>query len=134
MVGIEDSFLAFENVQRRTAQPATFQRRKKSLGIDQCATRRVDDEGAVPHVFETSTIEEMVGVRSQWHMERHHIALPQQHVKRHRLDRGRATTVIGQDAAAEPPQPVQHCHADAPVPTTPTVMSRSSFPGWSFNR
>ena len=46
-------------------------------------------------------------------MKRHHIALLQQRIKRHVLDRGRATTVIGQNAAAESLQPVHHCRANA---------------------
>ena len=85
-------------------------------------------------MFETSTIEEMVGFRSQWHMERHHIALPQQYVDRHRLDRGGAATVAGQDAAAEPAQPVQHCHADASRPHHADGHVAELFAGLSFNR
>ena len=57
-----------------------------------------------------------MGVRSQRCMERHHIALPQQHFKRHILGGRRATAVKGQHAAAEPAQPVHHGHADASCP------------------
>ena len=60
-------------------------------------------------------------------MERHHIALPQQYVDRHRLDRGGAAKVAGQHAAAEPPSLSSTAMPMRPVPTTPTVMPRSSF-------
>ena len=35
VVGVEDSFLAFEDVQRRAAEPAAFQGGEKSLGVEQ---------------------------------------------------------------------------------------------------
>ena len=119
VVGVEHSFLVFDDVQSGAAEMAALQRGEKCLGIEQCTACRIDDEGALAHVRHASTIEKMMGVRSQWCVERHHVALPQQHVKRHILGRRRATTVTGQYAAAEPPQPVHHGHADASCPHHP---------------
>ena len=103
MVGVEDPFFAFEDVQRRTAELAAFQRRKKRLGIEKCTASRIDDEGAMPHLLDTLTIQEMVGVRVKWRMERDDIALLHQLVERHVLGGGLGTTVIGQYAAAKAP-------------------------------
>ena len=44
------------------------------------------------------------------------------------------TAVVGQHPAAETPQPVQTAAPMRPVPTTPTVRSRSSLPRTSCSR
>ena len=61
-------------------------------------------------------------------MERHHVALLQQRIERHVVGRGFGTTVIGQDAAAEAPQPVDHCCADASCSDDPDGHVAEFFP------
>ena len=134
VVGVEHSFLMFDHVQSGAAEMAALQCGEKSFGIEQRTACRIDDEGALAHVLHASTIEKMMRVRSQWCVEGHHVAPPQQHVKRHILGRRRTTTVTGQYAAAEPRSLSITATPMRPVPTTPTVMSRSSFPGWSCSR
>ena len=61
-VGVEDSFLAFEDIQRRAAQSAILQGVQKGMVSRRCPVPGVDDEGAVLHLLDTSTAEEMVRV------------------------------------------------------------------------
>src|SRR5436305_10526952 len=61
-VGVEDSFLAFDDVQRRAAQPAAFQRYDEALGIEKWAAPGVDDERAVLHLLDVGTVEQVVGI------------------------------------------------------------------------
>src|SRR5258708_21748904 len=62
-VGVEYSFLSFEDIQRRTAQPAAFQCWNKGLGIKKRTASSVDNERAVLHLLDTLTIHELVCIR-----------------------------------------------------------------------
>jgi hypothetical protein len=75
-VGVEYSFLSFEDIQRRTAQSAAFQRWNKGLGIEESTASSVDNERTVLHLPDTSTIQEMVCIRVERRMERYDVALP----------------------------------------------------------
>src|SRR6266849_6307049 len=59
-VGVEDPLLPLEDIQRRTAQPATFQCWNKGFGIKKRTAPSIDNERTVLHLRNTLTIEEMV--------------------------------------------------------------------------
>ena len=61
-VPVEDVLLSFDDVQRRSAQPAAFQRRDESLGVDQRAAAGVDDERAVLQLGDPLPVQEMARV------------------------------------------------------------------------
>src|SRR6185437_5324245 len=50
-VSVEYSFLSFEDIQRRAAQFAAFQRENKGLGIKKRTASSIDHERAVLHVL-----------------------------------------------------------------------------------
>ena len=81
-VGVEDPFLALEDVQRRTAQAAALQCRRESLGVDECTAPGVDDDGAGLQPLDASAVEEMAGVGGERGVQRHDVALLQQLVER----------------------------------------------------
>ena len=102
-VGVEDSFLSFEDVQRRTAEPAALQRGEEGLGVEQRAAPGVDDERAVLHLLDASAIEEMVRVRVERRVERDDVALLQQFVERNVVGGGLRPAVVGQDRGSRIP-------------------------------
>ena len=61
----------------------------------------------MPHLLDAPAVQEVVGVRRERGVERHHVALHEQVVQRDVVGGGLRTAVVGQGLAAEPPQPVE---------------------------
>src|ERR1700730_12262244 len=115
-VGVEYSFLSFEDIQRRTAQPAAFHCRGKGLRVEKRAASGIDDVRAALHLLDAPTVQEMVRVRVERRMERYDVAQLQQFIEGHVIGSRLGVPVAGQYPAAETPPPVHDCRADAPCP------------------
>ena len=100
-VGVEDPFLALEDIQCCPAEPAGLQRGDERRGIQQRAASGVDDERAALQLRDASTIEQMKRVGGQRGVQRDNVASPQQFIEWHVTGRDLRPGVVGQHAAAE---------------------------------
>src|SRR3981081_1115513 len=112
-VGVEDSFLSFEDIQRRAAQSAALQGWNEGLGLQKGTASSIDNERTVFHLRDALTIQEMVCVRVEWGMERDNVAQLQQFIERNVIGSGLRAIVMGKYSAAETSQPVDDCCANA---------------------
>src|SRR4051794_17404072 len=101
-IGIEDSFLAFEDVQRRAAQSAALQGADERLGIEKCTATGVDNERAVLHALDAFAVQEMVSLGGEWRMERHDVALVEQCTQSDVIGAAPGTRVIREGSATKP--------------------------------
>src|SRR3954471_3907571 len=112
-IGIEDSFLAFEDVQRRAAQSAALQGADERLGIEKCTASGVDNERAVLHALDAFAVQEMACLGGEWRMERHDVALVEQCTESDVVGVSPRARVIRARSAAKPTTPVDDRAADA---------------------
>src|SRR4029077_1035193 len=71
----EETSLFFVNVDRHAAELAGFERFDRRLGVDQAAAARVDQECAPLAAGQRAGIDDVIGPRRQWAMQRDDVGL-----------------------------------------------------------
>ena len=112
VVEVEGAFLTFEDVQRGTTEPPAFKGMEKGLRIEERPPSRIDDEGTWLHLADPLTIQEVVGLHGEWCVERDDIALRQQCIEGHAVERGVSMTVRDKYPTAETLQPFDDFSSD----------------------
>jgi hypothetical protein len=78
--------LGFENVERRGADDARFDRAPQRRFVHQFAARGVDEPDACLASCEPLLVEEMLGFRRRWEMQRQVVGARTHIVERHQFD------------------------------------------------